>query len=129
MGPAGEVAGVDAAVAFTDDEIAEYSRLIEEIVWSRRRPPLHLRNKVREGQRIAGHEVELFMVRPAFQDPPLLIEEAIAKARYVRSRDIWLVFWQRADLRWHRYDPCPEVKTLEEFLEIVATDSCGCFWG
>ncbi|MGH8716972.1 MAG: DUF3024 domain-containing protein [Burkholderiales bacterium] len=30
----------------------------------------------------------------------------VAKATYVKAQDVWKVFWQRADLKWHRYDPC-----------------------
>ena len=44
---------------FSDSEIAEYAGLIEQLFWSRRRPPLRLRSKIREGQRIRGNEVEL----------------------------------------------------------------------
>jgi len=39
--------------------------------------PLHLRDKVREGQRIEGHEIELFLVRPMFSDPAREIELAV----------------------------------------------------
>jgi hypothetical protein len=99
------------------------------LIWAKRRPPLHLRGKVREGQRIEGYEIELFLVRPLFFDPAREIEESIAKARYVRSRDVWQVFWQRADMKWHRYAPRPEVKSLEAFLKLVDQDANGCFWG
>ena len=28
----------------------------------------------------------------------------------------------RADLKWHRYEPAPEVNRIEKFLEIVGED-------
>jgi hypothetical protein len=56
-------------MAFNDVEIARYAGLIEKLIWAKRRPPLHVRDKVREGQRIEGHEIELFLVRPLFSDP------------------------------------------------------------
>jgi len=34
-----------------------------------------------------------------------------------------------ADLKWHRYDPDPEVKSIEEFLALVEKDEYGCFFG
>ncbi len=46
-------------MAFNDVEIARYAGLIEKLIWAKRRPPLHLRDKVREGQRIEGHEISL----------------------------------------------------------------------
>ena len=116
-------------VAFTDDEIARYAALIERLIWARHRPPLHLRNQVREGQRIVGQEIELFLVRPDFSDPSRWIEQSIAQTRYVKTRDVWQVFWKRADMKWHRYPSCLEVKTLEGFLELVDEDKNGYFWG
>jgi hypothetical protein len=116
-------------MAFTDDEIARYAGLIEKFIWAKRRPPLHLRNKVREGQRIKSYEIELFLVRPHFLNPTQWIESSIAKTRYIKSRRIWKVFWKRADLKWHRYPPRPEVKSLETFLKLVDEDAHYCFWG
>jgi hypothetical protein len=34
-----------------------------------------------------------------------------------------------AVLKWHRYDPDPEVKSIEEFLALVEKDEYGCFFG
>jgi hypothetical protein len=116
-------------MGFNDVEIARYAGLIEKLIWAKRRPPLHLRDKVREGQRIAGYEIELFLVRPLFFDPARQVESSIAKARYVKSRNVWKVFWKRADGKWHGYAPRSETKTLEEFLELVDQDANGCFWG
>ena len=117
------------AVAFTNAEIVRYSDLIEKLIWAKRRPPLHLREKVREGQRIAGHEIELFFVRPLFLEPTSNVESSIAKTRYARTRKIWRVFWKRADGKWHRYKPRPEVRSLQAFLKLVDEDEYGCFWG
>ena len=116
-------------MAFTDTEITRYADLIEKLIWKKRRPPLHLRDKVREGQRIEGNQIELFLVRPLFSDPTRQIESSIAKARYVKSRKVWQVFWKRADSKWHRYPLRPEVKSLEGFLKLVDEDANGCFWG
>lgn len=116
-------------MAFTNAEIAEYTALIERLIWARRRPPPHLRDKVREGQRIEGNEINLFLVRPYFRDPTQQVECSIAKTRYVKSRSIWVVYWKRADGKWHRYAPRPEVRSLEAFLKLVDEDANCCFWG
>ena len=42
---------------------------------------------------------------------------------------MWKVYWLRADLRWHRYDPDAEVASLDEFLAIVDRDEYACFFG
>ena len=114
---------------FTESEIADHSALIEKRFWSRRRPPLHLREKIREGQRFTGLEIELFFVRPACQRPGEFSEESIVKFRYVRRHEVWRIHWKKADLKWHRYQPCPEVVSLEEALRIVEEDAYCCFFG
>lgn len=57
------------------------------------------------------------------------MESPVAKASYVKTQGIWKIFWQRADLKWHRYEPTPAVETLEEFLAVVEKDEYACFWG
>jgi len=47
-------------MVFTETEIAELTATLKEQFWSRRRPPLHLRDKIREGQRFDGTSIELF---------------------------------------------------------------------
>ena len=37
--------------------------------------------------------------------------------------------WMRADLKWHRYEPCPTVPTIEDFIAAIDEDSYGCFFG
>ena len=94
-----------------------------------RRPPLHIRSQLDIGFRIAGHSIEIFEIRPAWNRPAEILEEPVAKATFVQTRDIWKVFWQRADLKWHSYAPVPTVGSIEKFLELVAADPHGCFWG
>lgn len=116
-------------MAFTENEIARYLEEIETDLWAKRRPPLEIRDQVREGQRVEGQSVELFLVRPLWNDATREVEEPVAKATFVRSRGRWRVYWQRADQRWHPYDEKPEVGTLRAFLKLVDEDRFGCFWG
>lgn len=37
------------------------------------------------------------------------------------------MYWQRTDLKWHRYDPDPEVDPVDDFLAVVETDEYACF--
>lgn len=116
-------------MAFTELEIAEHTDLIEKLFWSRHRPPLSLREKIREGQRFTGQSIELFFVRPVFNDPTLHTEDKIAKLTYVRSSGRWRLFWQRADLKWHRYPPHPDARDLAAALRIIGEDANACFFG
>jgi hypothetical protein len=71
----------------------------------KRRPPAHIRDQVTKR------------------------ESPFAKATYVRTRNLWRVFWMRRDLKWHGYEPTPEVRTLEEFVDVVDRDEWACFFG
>jgi len=114
---------------FSEIETETILQTLEDEFWTHRRPPLHLRDKVREGQRIDSQSIELFLNRPAFRRLGEWIEEPIAKIRYIRSRDVWEVYWQRADLKWHRYEPCPETKSLSDALAEIQRDEHACFFG
>ncbi len=114
---------------FTDSEIAEHLKVLEESFWTRCRPPVHLRGQVREGQRITGRTIELFIVRPAFNRPEEYIEESISKVQHLPRLRVWRIFWKRADGKWHRYTPFPEVSSLAEALQVIEEDSNGCFFG
>ncbi|MEZ2145845.1 DUF3024 domain-containing protein [Bradyrhizobium sp. DN5] len=103
-------------------------KVVAEFV-EKRRPPPHLRAKVDLAFRIAGQSVELFELRPHFQDKDRVLEHPIAKATYNKSKKIWKVFWQRADMKWHGYQPYPEAASIEEFLEVVREDTHCCFFG
>ena len=45
---------------FTETETESILKQLEEEFWAHHRPPLDLRDKVREGQRIDGQSIELF---------------------------------------------------------------------
>ena len=115
-------------MAFSEFEIKRYEKVVGAWV-EKHRPPAQMRDQVDLGYRIKGQSVEIFEIRPFWSDPSEKIEESVAKTTYVKCQDYWKVFWQRADLRWHRYDPDPIVDTLEEFLDIVEKDEYACFYG
>lgn len=96
---------------------------------ARRRPPAHIRDEVDLAFRFDGRSVEIFEIRPVWNDPSQKIEAPVAKARHLKARGRWLVYWQRADLKWHKYGPMPEVETIEQFLALVAEDAYACFFG
>lgn len=127
VGNTGEVV-VTINLPMNDLEKKRVERRVAVFV-ERRRPPAHLRDKVDLAFRFDGTSVEIFEIRPRWDKPVEKIEGAIAKARYVKSRDEWRVYWQRADLEWHRYDPRPEVPTIEVFLALVEEDAHSCFFG
>ena len=116
------------AMAFTEFERKRIDRLAAAFI-EERRPPAHIRDQLDLGYRISGQSLELFEIRPLWNDPSEKLEEPVAKSTFVKKTNRWKVYWQRQDLKWHRYDPDPEVDTLEDFLAVVSADEYACFWG
>jgi hypothetical protein len=67
----------------------------------KRRPPVEIRHQLDLSFRFDGRYAEIFEIRPRWDRPQEKIEESVARARYVKARNRWLVYWQRADLKWH----------------------------
>ncbi len=115
-------------MAISEFETKRCERIMGAFV-DARRPPPHIRPELDLGYRVTGQSVEIFEIRPVRKGAPgEKMEHPVAKATYVKSRDIWRVFWQRADLRWHRYEPNAEVQSLDGFLEVVERDEYACFF-
>lgn len=115
-------------MALSEIEMKQCEKAIAAFL-ERRRPPAHIRDKLDLGFRITDQSVEIFEIRPNWRNPKEKLELAVAKATFVRTQDVWRVYWQRADLQWHRYDPDPEVTTVDDFLRIVDEDEYCCFFG
>ena len=96
---------------------------------ARRRPPLAMRAQLDLAYRVTGQSIELFEIRPVWDGNGETQEFPIAKATFVRTRGIWQLYWQRADLKWHTYEPLPQARTLKEIVAEIDADPNCCFWG
>ncbi|MCW9058486.1 MAG: DUF3024 domain-containing protein [Gammaproteobacteria bacterium] len=115
-------------MALSEFKKKKCEKLIGEFV-ERHRPPPHIRGQLDLGFRVKGQSVEIFETRPMWRQLDKITEIPMSKATYVKAQRIWKVYWQRADLKWHRYEPDPEVGSLETFLDIVDQDDYACFFG
>lgn len=114
-------------MAFSEFEIKRITHYAERFL-ERRRPAQEIRDELDFGYRIQGESVEIVEIRPLWSNPSKRIEEGLVRATtYVKSRKLWKVYWQRADLKRYRCDPKPEVLYIEDFLELVAEDAHCCF--
>lgn len=115
-------------MAFSEFEQKKIEKALAGFL-AKRRPAPHIRPELDFGYSLAGQSIELFEIRPQWDDPTRIRKHPFAKATYVKTRNVWKVFWQRADLKWHGYQPTLTVPTIEKFLEVVDADECGCFFG
>ena len=115
-------------MALSDLEKKRVERALSDFM-KKRRPPPEIRKQVDFGYQISGQSVELFEIRPQWDNPEVMLHHPFAKATYVRPRNVWKVFWMMADLKWHAYPPVKEVGQIEQFFAIVDEDANCCFSG
>lgn len=109
-----------------NDNIQE--KTIQEFL-KKRRPPEGIRSQLDVGVTYENQVVEIFEIRPQWDDPKIIRHHPMAKSRYIKSKKIWKVYWMRASGKWEPYPLRPQVTHLSEFLDIVDRDELGCFWG
>ena len=114
-------------MAFTEAEIGEVQNEMNVYI-TKRRPPENIRNQVDLAYKIEKQSVIIFEIRKMFQREEM-VNIPIAKATFVLKESKWKIYWQRADMKWHLYEPNKEVKAIKSFLKIVNEDKFGCFWG
>jgi hypothetical protein len=115
-------------MAISEFEFERCEKALNQFM-AKHRPPVHVREQLDICYRIEYQNVEIYEVIPGFRDSSKKTEIPAAKATFVKSRQLWKVYWLRLDLKWHTYTPKPEVNTLEEFLQLVGEDSHRCFFG
>lgn len=115
-------------MALSEFERKRCERIVGAFIQGRRPPP-HIRPELDLGFRVSGQSVEIFEIRPRWNNPTEKLEHSVAKATFVKTRAAWSVYWRRQDFKWHSYEPAPEVATLEEFVKLVSEDAYACFWG
>jgi hypothetical protein len=115
-------------MALTELERKRYEKAVSKFIEARRPAP-EIRSQLDLRFRLEGQSVEIFEVRPYWKNPNETMENSVAKATYVKRAEKWRIYWQRADLKWHRYEPHPTASSIEEFLEVVDEDKYCCFFG
>ncbi|HIP75677.1 MAG TPA: DUF3024 domain-containing protein [Psychromonas hadalis] len=115
-------------MAMSEFEIKRCERELNKFI-TEQRTPVHVREQPDISYRIENQSVELIEIRPDFRNPSEKMEMPFAKATYVKKKNVWKIYWQKSDLKWHSYDPVPTVKYLEEFLSVVSKNECDCFFG
>jgi len=113
-------------MAFSSDEELEIKKVLDPYIASVRPRP-EIRGEVDLSYKIYNQSVEIYEIRK-IQDGRK-IDEPIAKTTFSRTTNKWKVYWQRADLKWHGYEPKKEVSKLKDFVKLVEEDKLSCFWG
>lgn len=94
-----------------------------------KRPVLELRNQLDLGYLYSDNIVEIFQIRPQWNDNTIFNNFPIAKAKYIKSKNYWTIFWIGKSGKWTTYKPTTHVTTIDDFFEVIDKDSYACFWG
>ncbi len=114
-------------MAFDQFTMHRVEKIVGAFIQARRPHPSE-RNKIDLGFRLEGQSIVIFGTRAHWKNKGQFVESLIAKATYVGTQEHWKIYWLRQDLKWHRYEPLPEVNKIEAFLAELAQDPYGCFW-
>ncbi len=91
------------------------------------RPAMHMQDLIDIAYHIDNQSVILFEIRPSFKDNNQKTEKPYAKARFVKARNYWKIYWMNRNEKWESYNPRPYSKNLQGFLKLVDEDVYGCF--
>ena len=119
---------IQGILVLNEIEKQKIYKVVGEFV-ARRRPEPSIRAQVDLAYRLTGQSIEIFEIRPVWDGNGETQEFPIAKATFVRTRGIWQLYWQRADLKCHSYEPLPQARTIEEIIAEIDADPNCCFWG
>ena len=114
----------DSSMIITDLTERQIKDFIEK-----KRPPLEIREKVDIGYSYKNNTLELFEIRPQWDDEKIIRQHPIAKVKYIKTKKVWKIYWLPSNLKWLTYKTNSEVKLISEVLSIIDEDIHGCFWG
>jgi hypothetical protein len=116
------------SMAFCIEDLGNIDLIVGQ--WCLDKVPARLKQQIDHDYETDGQSVTLFEVRPRWRGQPgETTRHAYARFRYVKSSDIWYIYWMRQTGKWERYEPAPIACSLTEALEIMEADRYGCFFG
>ena len=115
-------------MAFSNEELGEIDSIISE--WCLNKVPVQLKSKIDYDYEIDGQAVSIFEVRPKWQGSPgEKSRHPVARFKYVKTSELWNIYWMRQTGKWQLYEPAEAECSLEDALTVIETDQFGCFFG
>jgi len=114
-------------VAFNELDRKRIERVVGGFCRQRTRP--EVADELRLVYEIDGQSVVISEERPYWRDSSERMHSPVAKLRFVRTTGLWTLYWMRADLRWHAYEPAAPTADLAALVEVVDRDEHRAFFG
>lgn len=113
-------------MAFTPLEREEIERLLLDRLANRKQ---HAAKKGFDvGYKFNNQSIEFFETHPNSDHEQGFFYLHTAKISYVRTQDVWKIYWMRGSLKWQGYLRCPKTKKFNEALFFVNEDLDEIFW-
>ncbi len=91
--------------------------------------PEHAQDQIRIGYLAKGMTITLFEIRPSFMNPSDWQTFDVARFRFNKTRDQWILYWRDQNLKWHIYDRIAPSPDFLDLLNEVDGDPTRIFWG
>jgi len=114
-------------MAFSELELKRIEQTVGE--FCRKRSPAYLKDKLRLEYSVKGHEIIIFERRPEWDSPKEWIKSPVAKLTLIRLANKWLLYWQRADLKWHEYPRPSSSERIGDLVREIDADPLACVFG
>ena len=120
---------VDSKILFMNKNIKNSD--IDSIEkWLRnKRPPEEIRPKLDYTYFIQRNTFILCEVRPDWRTMKDWKNIPFAKIHYLKSEEVYKIYWQRGSGKWIYYEPVRETESLADALNVINEDTFGCFYG
>ncbi|MFH1965513.1 MAG: DUF3024 domain-containing protein [Acidobacteriota bacterium] len=113
-------------MAFTELELKRIDTIVGGLCERRSRPESC--DQLRIEYSVSRHDVEIFEVRPRWDNPDEEMQTPVAKARFVRTANEWLLYRMRHDRKWHLYELFPSSRDLKDIVDEIDRDEICCFF-
>ena len=112
---------MSVSLSLLEDEIKKLTEAL--------RPPVDIRHQLDIGYKFQNQTLEIFEIRPLHDNKLVINQYPFAKAKFINSKNVWRIYWLRANGDWELYKPFPEVQQIPEFFKIIDEDKHKVFKG
>jgi hypothetical protein len=88
-----------------------------------------LKDQLRFEYEIEKQNVIIYEIRPVWNNPDKFTKSPVAKLTYVNNQKVWKLYWERANMKWVRYETKGSAKDLRALVQEIDNDDYGCFFG
>lgn len=93
------------------------------------RPPIDIRDKLDIGYKYKNNTLEIYEIRPHWKNKEIIRNHSFAKAKFIKSRNTWDIYWMRANGNWIKLKTSSKTNSINHVFEIINTDEQNCFFG